>query len=76
MTTKVLLGNWNPRQSRRAGLNPDVPLARCVCAFLHAFGKIGDPRGMDSVQKLEARHGKLKGVRTAAATARTALKSR
>jgi len=76
VTSKVLLGNWNPRQSRRAGLNPNGPLARCVCAFLDAFGKIGDPRGLQSIQKLEARHGSLKGVRTAAATARTALGSR
>ena len=76
VTSKVLLGNWKPRQSRRAGLNPNRPLARCVCAFLDAFGKIGDPRGLQPVQKLEARHGSLKGVRTAAATARTALAPR
>jgi len=73
VTGKVLLEDWNPRSSRRAGLKPKLLLGRCVCAFIEAFGRIGDKRGLQCIQRLEHKHGGLGGVGQAAARARMKL---
>jgi predicted esterase len=69
----VLLEEWQPERSRRAGLNPDVPLGRCVCDVLEAVGAIGDPGGRDLIEGLAKKHGRLSGVGKAADRARSRL---
>lgn len=73
VTAKVLLGDWQPQRSRRAGLNPDLPLRVAVIAVIEAFGALGNPRGQKLVAALVGKHGKLRGVNEAAQTARGKL---
>jgi len=73
LVTTVLLEEWQPERSRRAGLDPDVHLARCVCDVLEAVGSIGDPGGRDLVDRLAKKHGRLPGVEKAADRARSRL---
>ena len=70
MIEKILLKDWKPRESSRAGLDPSRPLARCVIDVIHALAALGDARSGSLVDRLDRKHGKLPGVGEAAASAR------
>jgi len=73
LAASVLLEDWQPERSQRAGLNPDEQLARCVGDVLEAVGSIGDAGGRDLVDRLAKKHGGLSGIDEAADRARSNL---